>query len=335
MKYRKRAVLLMALMVLAVAMVPWFAMADDVPLYTAYMSMDASIRQEKDRDSKSLGMFPERSKIEIYEVDPTWVTVRKNGVTGYVLRTTIERVEAVDPVNTPPYGVEKFMYRAVVAKDTEIKKAKDSAADGYITLHPGANIAIIGMEDGWAKIIYHRSYAYIDTRDLTDLVPVSATDAPYSEETPIAAYTSYYNIVTTEINLNRIDNIHLACSRLSRVLEPGEVLNFNENIGPWRRSLGYKEAPVLINGEVKPGFGGGTCQVSSTFYNIVLQLPGIEVIHRRPHGPSGASYLPHGVDAAVGNDTLNLIITNSYDFPIRIEANAQDGALFMCVYKVQ
>jgi vancomycin resistance protein YoaR len=89
----------------------------------------------------------------------------------------------------------------------------------------------------------------------------------------------------------------------------------------------------LLDGGVSLGYGGGTCQVSSTFYNAVLQLPGITVLYRRPHGPAGAKYLPHGVDAAVGNDYLNLVIRNDYDFPVRVEASSQDGALFMCIFR--
>ncbi|MBQ3134956.1 MAG: methionine adenosyltransferase domain-containing protein, partial [Oscillospiraceae bacterium] len=37
-------------------------------------------------------------------------------------------------------------------------------------------------------------------------------------------------------------------------------------------------------------------------YNALLPLTGrgIDILYRRAHGPSGATYLPHGVDAAVG-----------------------------------
>ena len=68
--------------------------------------------------------------------------------------------------------------------------------------------------------------------------------------------------------------------------------------------------------------------------NALLQLPKVEILQRRPHGPSGAKYLPHGVDAAVGNDSLNLRFRNNYDFPIRVEGHtSDDGALTMVVYR--
>ena len=130
-------------------------------------------------------------------------------------------------------------------------------------------------------------------------------------------------------------NIRVACDRLTRVMQPGEELNFNKQVGPYRKSLGYQKAWVLINGTSVPGYGGGTCQVSSTLYNALLQLPGVEILQRRPHGPDGAKYLPHGVDAAVGSDVLNLRFRNDYDFPIRVEGHtSDDGALTMVIYRV-
>lgn len=52
-----------------------------------------------------------------------------------------------------------------------------------------------------------RSYGYINLDQLTDLTPVSPTDNPLREDTPIAAYTSYYTVNDTEKIHNRIHNI--------------------------------------------------------------------------------------------------------------------------------
>ena len=98
---------------------------------------------------------------------------------------------------------------------------------------------------------------------------------------------------------------------------------------------GYLIAGTLSDGSASSGYGGGTCQVSSTLYNALLQLPGINILYRRAHGEDCAPYLPHGVDAAVGNKTQNLRWRNDYDFPIRVEAHTSgDGALCMLIYRV-
>jgi len=238
-------------------------------------------------------------------------------------------------VNTPPYGVQKSAYIATTADVCEVRKSMSNADESWVVLNPGTKLSIWKIQDGWAVVPYWRTYGYIDLNDLTDMIPVSPTDDPINEETPIAAYTSYYTMDTSDINQSRIINIRVACERLTRVMQPGESLNFNKNVGPYRPQFGYQQAWVLVNGESIPGYGGGTCQVSSTLYNALLQLPQVEILQRRPHGPSGAKYLPHGVDAAVGNDNLNLRFRNDYDFPIRVEGHtSNDGALLMLVYKV-
>ncbi|MDD3109161.1 MAG: VanW family protein, partial [Eubacteriales bacterium] len=76
---------------------------------------------------------------------------------------------------------------------------------------------------------------------------------------------------------------------------------------------------------------GGSCQVSSTLYNAVLQLTGLTVLRRAPHGANGIAYLPHGVDASSGG--LNFVFRNDYPFPVRIYAHVQDGSLFVAFYK--
>ena len=189
--------------------------------------------------------------------------------------------------------------------------------------------------DGFAKILYWRSYGYIDASLLTDLVPVSPTDEPLSADTPIAAFASYFEYNTgKEGNEGRCLNIVRSCELMTRVMQPGESLDFNAQIGPYKRTNGYHPAPVLIDGGSQLGYGGGTCQSSSTLYNAVRQLSGLTVLYRRPHGPGCAKYLPMHQDAAVGNVKLNFIFRNDYDFPIRIDAfSTGEGSLLIQIFK--
>jgi len=108
----------------------------------------------------------------------------------------------------------------------------------------------------------------------------------------------------------------------------------NRILGDRNGENGWKVATGIRNGVYVEEYGGGVCQVSSTLYNIICQMPGLTILQRRPHGYGGASYLPIHCDAAVGNDSLNLIFVNGYDFPIRIEGHSKDdGALLMLIYR--
>ena len=309
--------------------------ASSPALYTCHIMANSSTYTQRDTESKRVKSYSSTITADVLYVGSNWAIVRKDGDIGYIKRQRIYDVTPVDSVNTPPYGVQKSLYIATTADVCEVRKSMSDDDESWVVLNPGTMLSIWQIQDGWAIVPYWRTYGYINLNDLTDLIPVSPTDEPLRDDSPIAAYTSYYTMVQTDINKGRIINISVACNRLTRVMQPGEELDFNADVGPYKKSLGYQPAYVLVDGKSVPGYGGGTCQVSSTLYNALLQLPGIEILQRRPHGPGGAKYLPHGVDAAVGNTSLNLRFRNNYDFPIRVEGHtSDDGALLMVVYKV-
>ncbi len=304
-------------------------------IYTCRIMDNSSMYSQRNTDSKRVRSFGGGVTADVLYVGSTYAIVRYKNDIGYILRSRITDVTPVDAINTPPYGTQKAAYVATTADVCEVRKSMSDDDESWVVLNPGTKLSIWQIQNGWAIVHYWRTYGYINLCDLCDLVPVSTTDEPLSEDTPIAAYTSFYTMKQTKSNAGRIINISVACDRLTRVMQPGEELDFNKQVGPYKKSIGYQEAPVLVDGKTVPGYGGGTCQVSSTLYNALLQLPGVEILQRRPHGPGGASYLPHGVDAAVGNTNLNLRFRNNYSFPIRVEGHtSNDGALLMLVYKV-
>ena len=307
-------------------------------LYTGRMRLSAKVFSdwEGTEGVNQIGTIPQKARVVIHALYPTFalVTYEQGKITGYIKRVCIEDTKTINAAATPPYGVDFNHYIAVIAAQDAPVTAAPGGGETFITLHEGAKVSFIGFENGYAKLIYHREYGYIDSRLLTDLTPVYYDAEPAGLDAPVAAYTSFYKITTDESNLNRMTNIAVACQKLCALpLAAGSNLDFNRDIGPYRASNGYKPATVLIDGESQQGYGGGTCQVSSTLYNVVLQLPGLTVLQRRAHGNNGASYLPIGVDAAVGNSQLNFRFRNDYPFPIRIDASSQDGALTIAIYK--
>ena len=310
-----------------------------------------SIYSEKSIHSPRVVRGIKNVPVDILYVGLVWVIVRYDGKLGYVKREYLSKdFEAVDPVNTAPFQVQKHQYIATVAKECYVRKTmtkeplQEKNLNSYwVKLNPGTQISIWQFQDGWAIVNYMRSYGYIDPNDLKDLIPVSPTDNPISRESPIAAYTSYYTMKHLKPgcskedktnNLNRIWNIGHGAEKITATgyMAPGDTFDGNKkNIGPYKE---YKLAIGLVDGKAVLSSGGGTCQVSSTLYNAISQLPGLTITKRRPHGYGGASYLPIHCDAAVGNDSLNLKFRNDYDFPIQLVGKSSgDGALLMMVYR--
>jgi len=190
------------------------------------------------------------------------------------------------------------------------------------------------IRDGWAVIPYNRLIGYMYVGDLTNLTPVSPNVEMAQVGDIISAFTTFYSTKDTELNIGRMENLRVGCQYIAKGYYPGDEFDFNKIAGPYKRSRGYMPSPVLIDGGTVAGYGGGTCQVSTTLYNALLQLhDGITILWRRPHGPGGAKYAPHGVDAAVGATNLNLEFRNDYDFPITIDCTVIGGALCICIRK--
>ena len=305
--------------------------------YTAKLRDAGALLTAPDTDAPPLGLISAGTRVHILEVAPDWLKIRtQKGQEGYIRRGRLAETTArpVNPALEPAYAAVPCAYLGWVKGEAPVLAAPEAGAKMLVTLYDGARVALIDVTSGWARLIYHRQYAYMDTRQLKELLPMGEHMAGMDRDIPLAAYTSFYKLGDDGSNLSRIRNLRVACQRFGLyILQPGDKLDFNAHIGPYNRRSGYEPANVIVAGEIAQGYGGGTCQVSSTLYNTILQLPEIGILHRRAHGPSGASYLPHGADAAVGTETQNFIIQNRFPYPVRIDGSVQDGALTIALYR--
>ena len=135
-------------------------------------------------------------------------------------------------------------------------------------------------------------------------------------------FTTRYN--RTAESEDRTHNLHVAASKIDGyVLAPGEVFDFNAVVGDRTAHNGFKLAPVIADGELVDGVGGGTCQIASTLHGAVF-FAGLPVLTRVPHShPS--YYIKLGLDATVVYGSLNFRFQNDRNHPIVIEATVDDG----------
>lgn len=123
---------------------------------------------------------------------------------------------------------------------------------------------------------------------------------------------------------NRKFNIKKAAATINgKVLQPGEIFDFNQTVGAASQAQGYRNAKVFMDGKVVDGFGGGVCQVSSTLFNAALNS-GMDIVQRRSHSLR-ITYYPAGYDAAVSYGSLNFKFKNTYKVPVKIKASADNN----------
>jgi vancomycin resistance protein YoaR len=125
---------------------------------------------------------------------------------------------------------------------------------------------------------------------------------------------------------NRRHNIALAAAAVSgHVLMPGETFSYNRVVGPRIEESGYRTAPVIRNGKLVPGTGGGACQLSSTLYQTALRA-GLEIVARSHHSRPVA-YTPPGFDATVVYPVIDLKFRNPFGGPVVLRAAVRSGRL--------
>ena len=119
-------------------------------------------------------------------------------------------------------------------------------------------------------------------------------------------------------------NIKLACRALNgTIVKSGEIFSFWDNLGCPTKEKGYKEAKTFTSdGKVTQSYGGGVCQISTTIYNAVLKVEGLEVKERHEHSRDVA-YIVDGKDAAVSYNSADLKFKNTLDYDIKLEAKVE------------
>ncbi len=108
---------------------------------------------------------------------------------------------------------------------------------------------------------------------------------------------------------NRIHNVQLVAHLVDRkLIAPGATFSFNGTTGERTAAKGFLEAPVIVNGEVETGLGGGVCQVSTTVFNAAFEA-GLPITARTNHALY-ISHYPLGRDATVDYPGIDLKFVN-------------------------
>ena len=164
-----------------------------------------------------------------------------------------------------------------------------------------------------------------------DNVLANAETSPVEKkEEEIASYSTKVSGSTS----NRLTNIRITCEKLNgTTVNTGDTFSFCEITGPSTAEEGYKEATMFLDGKEVQSLGGGNCQVSSTLYNAVLDVPDLKVIERHEHGKK-VSYVPDGKDAAVSYGSIDFKFKNNTDNNIKLYFETDDVTLTVKIVKL-
>jgi vancomycin resistance protein YoaR len=142
----------------------------------------------------------------------------------------------------------------------------------------------------------------------------------------VGAYETFYGGVP-----NRIHNVQLVAHLIdNHFIAPGDEFSFNGTTGERTSDKGFLEAPVIINGELKTGLGGGICQVSTTTFNAAYDA-GLSITERTNHALY-ISHYPLGRDATVNYPDTDLKFVNDTDHWLWLRTFVGSASLTVALY---
>lgn len=134
----------------------------------------------------------------------------------------------------------------------------------------------------------------------------------------------------------RQNNIRITCNTLNNtIVDTGNTFSFCNTVGQATSSKGYQKADIFDkNGKKKKGLGGGNCQISSTLYNTVLQVPSLVVTERHEHS-NNVPYVQKGKDATVAYGSYDFKFKNTSSNSIKILASTDGNYVYTSLVELK
>lgn len=107
----------------------------------------------------------------------------------------------------------------------------------------------------------------------------------------------------------RVQNIHRAANLMrGTIIRPGAELSLNEVIGKRTADRGFVNAPVIEEGKLAEGIGGGVSQFATTFFNASF-FAGLDIVEYQSHSLYISRY-PFGREATLSFPKPDLRVKN-------------------------
>lgn len=322
---KKISVLFCVLMFAALTLIPAAPAESSGPaaeaVYTAKTNLEFHLRPAP-ASERWVCTVPIHQRVEVLEYRPDWSLLRWKNAEGWAETRWLREFITLDPLHhalpdyTPCTGLWTF------SRETFISAGQFSG----LTLKEKTVVAVRREKNRPVLPVW---------RAETELDPASGEYLPFTPWNNaksgeiIAGFTTFYNdAYGAPLAAERRHNIELGCRLLSgKIIAPGDSFSFNEVCGPYNKKTGYVTARNVSSSGY--GTGGGVCQLSTTLYNALLQIP-VQITDWAVHSISGVKYIPVAYDACVGNYS-DMCFRNTLPYAVRLQADTQGGALTVLI----
>jgi len=242
--------------------------------------------------------------------------------------------EQVGGVLAPRFDGEA-LHAAVVERTTDLLSEPSDARFVFVEGRPHVEGGTAGTRlDAEALATAVQFAALGDERT----APVELTqDEPELTQTALGALgiTEVVGSFSTGVTADvvRTNNLRRGAEILTGTLiRPGEQFSLLEALSPITAENGFGNAPVIVDGQFRPGMGGGLSQMATNVYNAA-HFAGYQIDERHPHTVWIPRY-PAGREATIfaGANAIDMRWTNNTPYGALLRSWVSGGQLHFQIW---
>jgi vancomycin resistance protein YoaR len=114
---------------------------------------------------------------------------------------------------------------------------------------------------------------------------------------------------------------------------PGETFSLNGHTGPRGVEQGYQEAPVIVQGKLVKGVGGGASQFTTTIFNAAYYA-GLEDVQHKPHSFYFTRY-PPVIESTIFYPDLDFKFRNDSPHGVLLDTSWTESTITVSVWSTR
>jgi vancomycin resistance protein YoaR len=147
----------------------------------------------------------------------------------------------------------------------------------------------------------------------------------------VSRFTTYF---TGGLSAPRSQNIiQIAKEVDGAIVLPGETFSLNGHTGERGYAQGYQDAPVILDGKLVPGVGGGTSQFTTTLFNATYYA-GLEDVEHKPHSYWFSRY-PPVIESTIFWPDLDFKFRNNTPYGVLIDTSYTASSVTVSIWSTK
>ncbi|HEX2357588.1 MAG TPA: VanW family protein [Micromonosporaceae bacterium] len=147
----------------------------------------------------------------------------------------------------------------------------------------------------------------------------------------VSSFTTYF---TGGLSSPRSKNIiQIAGEVDGAIVKPGDTFSLNGHTGPRGYAQGYRDAPVILDGKLVPGVGGGASQFTTTIFNAAYYA-GLQDVEHKPHSFYFSRY-PAVIESTIYYPDLDLKFRNDTPYGVLIDTSYTGDSITVSMWSTK